>query len=138
MPRKKASELARSQGGCNEMSASVASRMTRNRLRATFDTVLRMLLDPRAPRRDALGRDIHQVWCDAILANPSVEFARVAREILVPELPENTNSNTVVTNIQSLYLKAVMAANAQPDPQVADSIDLGATPDAGKAAATEW
>jgi hypothetical protein len=38
MPRVKQSQLARARGG-NEMSQSVAARMTRNKMRADWDTV---------------------------------------------------------------------------------------------------
>jgi hypothetical protein len=48
MPRVKQSQLARSRGG-NEMSQSVAARMTRNKMRADWDTVLAMLTDPKSP-----------------------------------------------------------------------------------------
>ena len=57
MPRVKQSQLARSRGG-NEMLQSVAARMTRNKMRADWDTVHRMLTDPKAPqpRRSGTGR----------------------------------------------------------------------------------
>jgi hypothetical protein len=60
------------------MSQSVASRMTRNKMRAVWDTVLAMLTDPKSPRRDAQGRDVFEVWADMVLANPPQEYARVA------------------------------------------------------------
>jgi hypothetical protein len=40
-----------------------------------------MLTDPKTPRRDAFGRDAFEVWADMVLANPPVEYARVARDI---------------------------------------------------------
>src|SRR5262249_11303423 len=98
--------------------------MTRQRLRATFDVVLKMLTDPKAPRRDASGRDIFEVWADAILADPSGELARVAQHILPPEVPDNSNSNPVVTNIQALYLTAITDANRR-----AAMIEARAEPD---------
>jgi hypothetical protein len=119
MPRVKQSQLARSRVG-NEMSASVAARMTRNRMRADWDTVLAMLTDPKTPRRDAQGRDVFEVWADMVLANPPVEYARVARDILPAEVPDSGQDNAVVANIQSLYLTAVQAANREPDPRVVD------------------
>jgi hypothetical protein len=121
MPRVKASQLARARGG-NEMSQSVAARMTRNKMRADWDTVRAMLTDPKAPRRDAQGRDVFEVWADMVLANPSAEYARVARDILTAETQENSNNNAVVNNIQSLYLTALQAANRMPDPRVVDAL----------------
>jgi hypothetical protein len=102
------------------MSQSVAARMTRNKMRADWDTVRAMLTDPKTPRRDALGRDVFEVWADMVLANPPVEYARVARDIL-PAEPADTENNAVVTNIQSLYLTAVQAANRVPDPRVVEA-----------------
>jgi hypothetical protein len=49
MPRVKASQLARARGN-NEMSQT---RMTRNKMRADWDTVRAVLTDPKTPRRDA-------------------------------------------------------------------------------------
>jgi hypothetical protein len=118
MPRVKQSQLARARGG-NEMSMSVAARMTRNRMRADWDTVLAMLTDPKSPRRDAQGRDVFEVWADMVLANPAAEYARVARDIL-PAEPADMGNDAMVTNIQSLYLTAVQAANREPDPRVVD------------------
>jgi hypothetical protein len=103
------------------MSQSVAARMTRNKMRADWDTVRAMLTDPRSPRRDAQGRDVFQVWADMVLANPAVEYARVARDILPAEIPDDSNSNSVVTNIQQLYLTAVQEANRRPDPRVVEA-----------------
>jgi hypothetical protein len=100
MPRVKQSQLARARGG-NEMSQSVAARMTRNKMRADWHTVHRMLTDPKAPRRDAQGRDVFEVWADAVLANPAAEYARVARDIVPAETEDNSNSS-VVNNIQAL------------------------------------
>jgi hypothetical protein len=57
MPRVKQSQLARARGG-NEMSQSVAARMTRNKMRADCNTVRAMLTEPKRPRRGALGRDV--------------------------------------------------------------------------------
>jgi hypothetical protein len=57
MPRVKQSQLARARGH-NEMSRSVAARMTRNKMRAGWDTVRAMLTDPKKPWRDAQGRDV--------------------------------------------------------------------------------
>src|SRR6516165_4574904 len=107
MPRVKQSQLARSRVG-NEMSASVAARMTRNRMRADWDTVLAMLTDPKTPRRDAQGRDVFEVWADMVLANPAAEYARVARH-------DNSNGGSVVNNIQALYMTAVQDATRRPD-----------------------
>jgi hypothetical protein len=59
MPRVKQSQLARARGG-NEMSQSVAARMTRNKMRADWDTVHAILTDPKSPRRDASGRDVFE------------------------------------------------------------------------------
>jgi hypothetical protein len=56
MPRVKQSQLARARGG-NEMSQSVAARMTRNKMRADWDTVHAMLTDPR--QRWATSRLLH-------------------------------------------------------------------------------
>jgi hypothetical protein len=92
MLRVKASQLTRARGG-NEMSQSVAARMTRNKLRADWDAVRAMLTDPKTPRRE--------VWADMVLANPPAEYARVARDILPAETPDDPNSNAVVNNIQA-------------------------------------
>jgi hypothetical protein len=46
-----------------------------------WDTVRAMLTDPKAPRRDAQGRDVFEVWADMVLANPATEYARVARDV---------------------------------------------------------
>jgi hypothetical protein len=120
MPRVKQSQLARARGG-NEMSQSVAARMTRNKMRADWDTVRAMLTDPKTPRRDAQGRDVFEVWADMVLANPAAEYARVARDIL-PAEPADTGNSSVVTSIQSLYLTALQAANRVPDPRVVDAL----------------
>jgi hypothetical protein len=121
MPRVKQSQLARSRGG-NEMSQSVAARMTRNKMRADWDTVRAMLTDPKSPRRDAHGRDVFEVWADMVLANPSAEYARVARDILPAETPDDSNGNAVVKYIQTLYLTAVQRAQRAPDPRVVDAL----------------
>jgi hypothetical protein len=102
------------------MSQSVASRMTRNKMRADWDTVRAMLTDPKAPPRDAQGRDVFEVWADMVLVNPAAEYARVARDILPTEVTDSGVSNEVVTNIQSLYLTAVQQANRDPDPRVVE------------------
>src|ERR1700750_2616915 len=99
MPRVKQSQLARARGG-NEMSMSVAARMTRNKMRADWDTVRAMLTDPRTPRRDAQGRDVFEVWADMVRANPPAEYARVACDILPAETPDSGQGNAVVANIQ--------------------------------------
>jgi hypothetical protein len=117
----KPSQLARLRGG-NEMSQSVAARMTRNKMRADWDTVRAMLTDPKAPRCDALGCDVFQVWADMVLANPAAEYARVARDILPAETPDDPNSNAVVNNIQALYLTAVQQAQRAPNPRVVDAL----------------
>jgi hypothetical protein len=78
------------------MSQSAAARMTRNKMRADWDTVHAMLTDPKAPRRDAQGRHVFEVWADMVLANPAAEYARVARDILPAETPDNSDNNTVV------------------------------------------
>jgi hypothetical protein len=102
--------------------------------------VVRDMLTGDKPRRDAQGRDVFEVWADMVLANPPQEYARVARDILSPETPENSNTNAMVTNIQSLYLTALQAANRVPDPRIVDAIakenDPG-VPDA-RDGATEW
>jgi hypothetical protein len=64
--------------------------------------------DPKALRRDAQGRDVFEVWADMVLANPAAEYARVARDILPAETPDNSNGS--VANIQALYLTAVQQA----------------------------
>jgi hypothetical protein len=92
------------------MSQSVASRKTRNKMRADLDTVRAMLTDPKAPRRDAQGRDVFEVWADMVLANPAAEHARVAHDILPAEVADRGVSDAVVTNIRSLYLTAVQQA----------------------------
>jgi hypothetical protein len=84
--------------------------------------VVRDMLTGDKPRRDAQGRDVFQVWADLVLANPPEEFARVARDILPAEAPENSSTNAMITNIQSLYLTAVQAANRMPDPRIVDAI----------------
>jgi hypothetical protein len=100
------------------------SRATRHRMRAIWDQVERMLTDPDAPRRDASGRDVFEVWADLVLQNPPLEFARVAREIVPPEPAQNdANAGGMVTNIQSLYLTAVQAANRDPDPRVVAQVE---------------
>jgi hypothetical protein len=71
MPRVKQSQLAQARGG-NEMSQSAAARMTRNKMRADWDTVQAMLTDPKCPRRDAQGRDVFEVW-----AGPGKSGSRV-------------------------------------------------------------
>jgi hypothetical protein len=78
MPRVKQSQLARARGH-NEMSQSVAARMTRNKMRADWDTVRAMLTDPKSPRRDAQGRDVFEVWADMILANPATKYTSASR-----------------------------------------------------------
>jgi hypothetical protein len=77
-----------------------------------------MLTDPRAPRRDAKGRDVFEVWADLVLENPPREFARVIAEILPPLPPDETGAGAaVVTNIQALYLTAIQAAQHAPKPK---------------------
>jgi hypothetical protein len=122
MPRVKQSQLARARGG-NEMSQSVAARLTRNKMRADWDTVRAMLTDPKTPRHDAQGRDVFQVWADMVLANPAAEYARAARDILPAEAQDKSNSS-VVNNIQALYLTAVQQAQHAPDPRVVDASAL--------------
>jgi hypothetical protein len=124
MPRVKQSQLARARGG-NEMSQSVAARMTRNKMRADWDTVHAMLTDPKAPRRDSQGRTVYEVWADLVLANPAEEFARVARDILPKEQPttgDGTSSTTL--SIQQLYLTAVQAAQLAPNPRLIEAKPL--------------
>jgi hypothetical protein len=98
-------------------------RMTRHRMRAIWDTVERMLTDPKAPRRDAAGRDVFEVWADLVLQNPPLEFARVANEILPPEPSGGGENSPAITNIQSLYLTAVQAANRAPDPRIVAQVE---------------
>jgi hypothetical protein len=98
-------------------------RMTRHRMRAIWDTVERMLTDPKAPRRDAAGRDVFEVWADLVLQNPPLEFARVANEILPPEPSGGGENSLAITNIQSLYLTAVQAANRAPDPRIVAQVE---------------
>jgi hypothetical protein len=81
----------------------------------------RQRTDPRTPRRDAQGRDVFEVWADAVLADPAGEYARIARDILPAETPDNSN-NAVVTAIGQLYLQADQAANKVPDPRVIEAI----------------
>jgi hypothetical protein len=57
-----------------------------------------------------------------VLANPSAEYARVARDILPAEVEDSGQGNAVVANIQSLYLTAVQAANREPDPRVVNAL----------------
>jgi hypothetical protein len=57
------------------MSQSAAVRMTRNKMRADWEIVCAMLTDPKAPRRDAQGRDVFEVWADMVLANPAAGCA---------------------------------------------------------------
>jgi hypothetical protein len=45
-----------------------------------------------------------------VLANPAAEYARVARDILPAETPDDLNGNAMVNNIQALYLTAVQRA----------------------------
>jgi hypothetical protein len=99
---------------------AVASRMTRNKMRADWDTVRAMLTDPKRPRRDAQGRDVFEVWADMVLANPAAEYARVAGDILPAETQDNSNSS-VVNNIQTLYLAAVQEANRRPNPRIVEA-----------------
>jgi hypothetical protein len=56
------------------------------------------------------------------MATPSLEYARVARDILPAEVPDSAQGNSVVANIQSLYLTAVQAANREPDTRVVDAL----------------
>jgi hypothetical protein len=58
----------------------------------------------------------------AVLANPAAEYARVARDILPAEAPDDPNGNAVVNNIQALYLTAVQRAQRAPDPRVVDAL----------------
>jgi hypothetical protein len=96
-------------------SAQARGRLQRHRIGAAWDTVWRMLTDPKAPRRDAQGRDVYEAWCDLVLENPGAEIARVIKEILPPIPLENQGVTPgLVANIQSLYLTAVQAANAEP------------------------
>jgi hypothetical protein len=92
-------------------------------MRAIWDTVERMLTDPRAPRRDAAGRDVFEVWADLVLQNPPLEFARVAKEILPPEPSGGGENSPAITNIQQLYLTAVQAANRTPDPRIVAQVE---------------
>ena len=105
-------------------SEHVSTRRSRHRLRAMWDTVERMLTDPKAPRRDAAGRDVFEVWADLVLQNPPLEFARVAKDILPAERPEDgAGAGAIVNNIQALYLTAVQAANRAPDPRVVAQVE---------------
>ena len=105
-------------------SEHVSTRRSRHRLRAMWDTVERMLTDPKAPRRDAAGRDVFEVWADLVLQNPPLEFARVAKDILPAERPEDAVAGgAIVNNIQALYLTAVQAANRAPDPRVVAQVE---------------
>jgi hypothetical protein len=121
-------------------SEHVSTRRSRHRLRAMWDTVERMLTDPKAPRRDAAGRDVFEVWADLVLQNPPLEFARVAREILPPEkAEEGAGGSAIVTNIQSLYLTAVQAANRAPDPRIVTEVTQEAPGyDRGTPDTTDW
>jgi hypothetical protein len=102
--------------------------------------VVRDMLTGDKPRRDAQGRDVFEVWADIVLANPPQEYARVGRDILSPETPENSNTNPMVTNIQSLYLTALREANRVPNPLIVDAIakeNNPGVPDT-RDGATEW
>jgi hypothetical protein len=120
-------------------SEHVSTRRSRHRLRAMWDTVERMLTDPKAPRRDAAGRDVFEVWADLVLENPPLEFARVAKDILPAERPEdNAGAGAIVTNIQALYLTAVQAANRAPDPRVVEAIKEDKGREGGTSDASDW
>jgi hypothetical protein len=91
------------------MSQSVASRMTRNKMRADWDTVRAVDRSENTAAR-ALGRNVFQVWADMVRANPAAEYVRVAWDILPAETMDDPNNNAVVNNIQALYLTAVQQA----------------------------
>jgi hypothetical protein len=57
-----------------------------------------------------------------VLANPAAEYARVARDILPAETPDDLNGNAMVNNIQALYLTAVQRAERAPNPRVVDAL----------------
>jgi hypothetical protein len=104
----------------DDLTPNVRGRQTRHRMVCEWNFVLDMLTG-KAPRRDAQGRTVIEVWADLVLANPPLEFARVAREMLPQELPESANDNAVRTSIQNLYLTAVQAANKMPDPRIIEA-----------------
>lgn len=116
--------------GANVVSATEHGRASRHRMRAVWDTVERMLTDPKSPRRDAQGRDVFEIWADLVLENPPMEFARVAREILPRDeaAPVDASTPSIVTNIQQLYLTAVQAANKEPDPRIVQGYAEGSPP----------
>lgn len=87
-------------------------KMFRRKFVANWGVVYDMLTDPKAPRRDAKGRDVFEVWADQTLENPAEMFAFVCREIL-PQEPNEAQA-PVVQSIQNLYLQAVMGANREP------------------------
>ena len=92
-----------------ESSAQVYAERTRNRARAAFDVVLEMLTgDPKKRRRDALGRDVFEVWADLVLANPGVELERAFK--LFPQAAQQPEA---ALNIGALYLQAVQLVNTQ-------------------------
>ena len=42
-------------------------------------------------------------------------------DILPAEAPDNSGGNSVVNNIQTLYLRAVQEANRRPDPRIVEA-----------------
>ena len=87
---------------------------------AEWGLVLDMLTGDK-PRRTKDGRNITEVWADMVLADPPGEFARVAQYLLPPELAPDAGAGAVVTNIQSLYLTALTAANVRPGGAISDA-----------------
>jgi hypothetical protein len=74
MPRVKQSQLARSRLG-NEMSQSVAARMTRNRMRADWETVRAMLLNlSLRPSRSERARGIKAAQADHAVGQVDKKF----------------------------------------------------------------
>jgi hypothetical protein len=90
----------------DNLTPNVRGRQTRHRMVCEWNFVLDMLTG-KAPRRDAQGRTVIEVWADLVLANPPLEFARVAREILPQETPESGAAGATASSIQTLYLVAM-------------------------------
>ena len=95
----------------DDMPANVRSRMQRGRMICEWAFVLDMLNSGKRKHRD--GRTLTEVWADLVLENPAQEFARVAKDLLLPETPEASAGAGAVTNVQALYLLAVQGANRE-------------------------
>jgi hypothetical protein len=103
------------------MTPQVRGRMLRTKMACDWATVHAMLTG-KAPRKDAQGRNVWEVWADCVLANPPAEYARVIREILPQEQPEGAvPAGAMITNIQALYLTALQAANVRSGGEISDT-----------------